>query len=403
MDQLRFKEAHRWVKDELERSANFWLKYGWDKENGGVYTCLDREGKIYSTDKSVWMQGRCGWTYAYLCTVYGVREDWLNFSKSCIDFLEDHCVNHDAGGRLYFTVTGEGKPLRQRRYMFSENFYVMANAEYYYNTGNKEHLEMARKAYDFTWKVMRGEMKDPVNMPPKVEPETRRSRSVGWLMIYLNVTNIMLRCDPDNRELYLERGRICSEEIIKYHYKPDLKCLLGIVAEDGSPQFEFSAGRSISPGDGVEGSWFLAEYANEVGDKELHHNAANILLDALAAGWDEEYEGLLYYIDYLGKPPELYEHDMKLWWPHTEMIISTLMFYRDNKEEVYLDWFYKAYEYCKRFFADPEYGEWYGYLRRDGEPTEPPCKGQTYKGPFHVPRCLIMADILMNEIETKSI
>ncbi len=57
-----------------------------DPVNGGVYTCLDRSGKVYSTDKSVWMQGRCGWIFAWLCRVYGPKEEWLAASKSCLDF-----------------------------------------------------------------------------------------------------------------------------------------------------------------------------------------------------------------------------------------------------------------------------------------------------------------------------
>ena len=57
-----------WVQSELQASVNFWLKYGMDPVNGGVYTCLDRKGEIYSTDKSVWMQGRCGWMFAHLCS-----------------------------------------------------------------------------------------------------------------------------------------------------------------------------------------------------------------------------------------------------------------------------------------------------------------------------------------------
>ena len=58
----------------------------------------------------------------------------------------------------------------------------------------------------------------------------------------------------------------------------------------------------------------------------------------------------------------------------------------------------KTAEYCKTCFADDVCGEWYGYLRRDGKPTEPPCKGSTFKGPFHVPRSLIMADVLLGDI-----
>ena len=130
MDRKRLQETREWVRKELASSAEFWLKYGMDKEHGGVYTCIDRTGRLFSTDKSVWMQGRCGWTYAYLCTVYGTRPEWLEASKSCLDFMEKHCINREADGRMYFTVTGDGKPLRQRRYCFSEGFYALANAEY---------------------------------------------------------------------------------------------------------------------------------------------------------------------------------------------------------------------------------------------------------------------------------
>ena len=122
MDRQKLQNAQSWVKSELERSARFWLDHGMDKEHGGVYTCLDRKGEIYSTDKSVWMQGRCGWIYAFLCHHYGVRQEWLDASKSCLDFMESCCFNHAAGDRMYFTVTEDGKPLRQRRYYFSEAF-----------------------------------------------------------------------------------------------------------------------------------------------------------------------------------------------------------------------------------------------------------------------------------------
>ena len=123
MDIDKLKQARKWTQDELESCVNFWLKNGMDHENGGVYTCLDRYGKVYSTDKSVWMQGRCAWTFAYLCNTYGPKQEWIDAAKSCIDFLEKYCKNPYAQNRLYFTVTKDGKPLRQRRYFFSEAFY----------------------------------------------------------------------------------------------------------------------------------------------------------------------------------------------------------------------------------------------------------------------------------------
>ena len=73
----QLEKTQAWIKEELDRTVRFWLQHGMDPVHGGVYTCLDRKGEIFSTDKSVWMQGRCGWTYAYLCTVYGTRPEWL--------------------------------------------------------------------------------------------------------------------------------------------------------------------------------------------------------------------------------------------------------------------------------------------------------------------------------------
>ena len=89
---------------------------------------------------------------------------------------------------------------------------------------------------------------------------------------------------------------------------------------------------------------------------------------------------------------------MKLWWPHNEALISSLMLYRDTKKEEYLDTFFRVLEYSRKVFSDPEYGEWYGYLRRDGLPTEPSTKGSTFKGPFHLPRMLSITDVIIGEI-----
>ena len=397
MDRQKLLDARAWVKGELERSAAFWLERGMDQEHGGVYTCLDRKGEIYSTDKSVWMQGRCAWIYAFLCHSYGVRQEWLDASKSCLDFMEEHCFNHASGGRMYFTVTAEGKPLRQRRYYFSEAFCAMANAEYYGVTGDKSRLERARQCYDLYWDLSQGKP-DPVGMGPKTIPETRTGRAFGTPMIILNVTGVLLRTDPERRALYEERAQQCVDDIFKYHVKPDLKCTLENVDVDGTPRLYYTEGRVVNPGHDIEGVWFLLEHAQRTGDRELVKKAAQMFDWAIAAGWDSEYGGLLYFTDCLGKPPEAYEHDMKLWWPHNEILIASMMLYRDTGDEKYLDWFYKTLDYCKARFADPEYGEWYGYLRRDGLPTQPSTKGSTFKGPFHMPRSMILVDKLIGEV-----
>lgn len=401
MNKQKLIEAQKWIKNELNVCADFWLKNGMDKENGGVYTCLDRKGEVYSTDKSVWMQGRCAWTFAHLCRLYGKRDEWMEASKSCLDFMEKYCINPDADGRMYFTVTAEGKPLRQRRYCFSEGFYAIANAEYYGLTGEKVFIDRARRAYELIYKLNNGLIEDPTGLGPKTIPETRTGRALADPMIFLNIISVLRRVDPEHREEYDKRSAECTEAIFKYHYHPELKCTLESVAPDGTPELWYTAGRVVNPGHDIECSWFLMEEANYRKDEEIHKNAEQIFRNAIEAGWDNTYGGLLYFIDCLGKPTEAYEHDMKLWWPHNEIMIASLMAYRDTGDEYYADWFFKTLDYCKEHFADPEYGEWYGYLRRDGLPTEPSTKGSTFKGPFHLPRMLSMTDKMLDEILSK--
>jgi N-acylglucosamine 2-epimerase len=315
--------------------------------------------------------------------------------------MEKYCINRDKGDRMYFTVTKDGKPLRQRRYNFSEGFYAMANAEYYILTGKPEHLERARRAYELIWQLNHGLINDPTGMGPKTIPETRTGRSLADPMIYLNLTSVLRKADPENAALYDERAKECVHDIFTYHRKPDLKCTLESVGPKGEFQDEFTAGRVVNPGHDIECAWFLMEEANRLGDEKLHGDTQELFLDAIHAGWDKEYGGLLYFIDCKGLPPEAYEHDMKLWWPHNETAIASLMAYRDTGKPEYLEWFIKTIDYCKEYFSDPEYGEWYGYLRRDGKPTQPPCKGSTFKGPFHLPRMLLMVDEMLGQVLAK--
>lgn len=394
----RLEAERNWIKDQLETCVAFWLEHGIDSVNGGVYTCLDRQGNVYSTDKSVWMQGRCAWTFSYLCRLYGVRPEWMEAAKSCLDFLEDHCINHDAGGRLYFTVTAEGAPLRQRRYNFSEGFYCIANAEYYGISGQSVYLERARRAYKLIYDLNNALIEDPTHLGPKTIPETRATKALGDPMIFLNIIGIMRRVDPDNTAEYDAHAKECTDRIINEHFRPELGCTLESVNADGEPELYYTAGRVVNPGHDIECSWFMMDEANYRSDTKLHEVAEQIFRLAIEAGWDKEYDGILYFIDALGKPTEAYEHDMKLWWPHNEAMIASSKAYRDTQDIYYLEWFFRVMDYVREHFADPEYGEWYGYLRRDGLPTMPPTKGSTFKGPFHVPRALCMTERIITEI-----
>ena len=387
-------------KFENELSAScipFWLSHGQDKIHGGIINCLDRTGDVYSEDKSVWMQGRAAWMFSYLYNNIEKKEEYLTFAQSCLSFAKEKCIDK-ADGRMYFTVTRDGRPLRKRRYFFSETFYIMANAEYYMATGKKAYLDEARRYFRFVYGMYRAPESDPYKITPKSYAETRSTKSLAAPMILLNVAAIMRDADKENFAKY---DAIITDLIsdIQCFYKPEYHALFETVsAKDNSVILDSAPCRVINPGHDIECAWFLLEEAKKRNDDALAAFARRIFDDAFTFGWDDTYGGIVYFKDILGKPVEAYEHDMKLWWVHNEAIIASLMLYRQTGEEKYKDIFCRVTSYAFDHFSDSEYGEWYGYLRRDGLPTEPPCKGHTYKGPFHVLRMLAKCIPILKEL-----
>ena len=390
MDKERLNRYLLEAAQELRGSLDFWLEHGWDRKYGGIMTCLDRQGRPYCEDKSVWMQGRAAWAYASVCNLFGKRDEWLAFSKSCLDFLEAHCLNRAAGGRLYFTTTREGEPIRQRRYYAGEGFYLMGNAEYAAAAGDAAALKRARGMHERIWALNHG-AEDPVGLGPKNLPGVRPGRSLATYMGYLSHSALMRRCDPQNVALYDERARDCLRTVVRDFIKPDLRCTLEFVRPDGGVYHGFCSGREVSIGHDLETAWIMLEEAVYENSSELVENAAQVFDFAVEKGWDTRYGGLFYSVDCDGFPCESYEHDMKIWWPHAEMILSALMLYQATGREAYFDWFEKAWAYSMEHFSDKQFGEWLGYLSRDGLPTEPPAKGTTFKGPLHVIRTMSKA------------
>ncbi|MBM3850002.1 MAG: hypothetical protein FJ396_07405 [Verrucomicrobia bacterium] len=91
----------------------FWVRHGWDREHGGIFTCLDRNGSLMDSDKSVWFQGRAGWMFATAFRTVEARPEWLEVARSCAPFSRRH--GHGPGGKMWFLADLEGRSLRMLR------------------------------------------------------------------------------------------------------------------------------------------------------------------------------------------------------------------------------------------------------------------------------------------------
>lgn len=369
----------------------FWERHSLDRESGGYFTCLARDGSVYDTDKFVWLQARQVWTLAMLHQRLEQRESWFRMARHGADFLARH--GRDEKGHWYFSLTRDGRPLVQPYNIFSDCFAAIAFAQLARVAGNDPPLRAAaeataRQAYDNIL-LRRG---NPKGKYAKNVPGTRPMISLALPMILANVTvELEGLLDAAAFERTLDA---CVGEVFTLFLDPETRILREHVSPDGSEAEGFD-GRLINPGHGIEAMWFILDIAERRKDRALAERAVDVALRTLMRGWDEEYGGIFYFLDAKGRPPQQLEWDQKLWWVHLETLVALLKGYRLTGNPSCWTWFERVHAYAWAHFPDPEFGEWYGYLNRRGEVLLP-LKGGKWKGCFHVPRGLYLC---MRELE----
>ena len=360
----------------------FWLETAIDEKNGGIFTCLDKKGRVYGHDKSVWFQGRALWTFSKAYNVIEKNPEYLEAAKKIYSFL-DTCTDTD--GRMYFTVTEDGRELQKRRYYFSETFAAIGCAELYKATGDEKVRADAEKYFNVAYECFTGVRKNA----PKVNPENCAMKALSPVMIMLSTAQTMRSMNDANKEKYNTICEECLNEILNGGYLTE-KALLESVTVDGKFS-DTPNGRIVNPGHSMEAAWFVMLEGMLSGNKEAIEAGKRIIDITLPLGWDEVHGGLISFTDVCGQPPVQLEWDMKLWWPQCETMIAMRMAYQLFGEEKYNEWYKRFEAYCDKYFVDHIDGEWYGYLHYDNSVSNT-LKGNIFKGPFHIPRLyMIMA------------
>lgn len=356
----------------------FWQKYSIDREAGGYFSCLDRDGRVFEQDKFMWLQARQVWTFAMLYNRYEKRPAWLDIARHGIDFLTKYGM--DDHGNWYFALNRQGQPLVQPYNIFSDCFASLAFSEYARATGDEQAKQLALKTYQ----NIHRRSENPKGIYNKTYPNTRPLRSLGLSMILCNLTlEMRWLFDDDTFKKHCDQG---VNDVMDFFLDRPSGLIYEHVAPDGTHPDCFD-GRLINPGHSLETMWFIIDILRDQGSSKLIDTAVDTILTTLEFGWDKQCGGIFYFMDAQNKPPQQLEWDQKLWWVHLEALLATLMAYVVTGRSECWQWYEKLHHYTWKHFPDPQYGEWFGYLDRQGQPFLK-LKGGKWKGCFHVPRGL---------------
>lgn len=372
---------HRYRTELLESVIPFWLRHSLDREYGGYFTCLTREGSVYDTRKYVWLQGRAVWMFSKLYNELEPRIEWLDAARTILGFLLRYA--RDPQGRYYFSLTREGQPAFYQRKPYAAVFAMLGMLEFSKATGD---TALRAEAIDLFWTIQRW-IEEPQLLGRSALAGAPRMGALADIMVLASMATEIARIDPDPRYRQVLARCLAAS---RAHCDPDRRIFL----EHTGPR-ELPEARLFCPGDSIEAAWFLLHALEFHPDSEMERMLLDAIEGSLDLGWDREYGGLYYFMDVDGKPPLPLESNMKLWWPHTEAIYATILAYSLTRESRWLTWLERVDAYAFSHFADLQHGEWFGYCDRQGNLTNT-AKGNNYKGCFHVPRMLLMSLARLN-------
>lgn len=397
----------------------FWQR-AIDKKNGGVFTCFNNLGtQLVSTDKYTWSQGR----YAWLCAksvdmikrglLCGDSEVFFEQARKTVSFLDNYAIMDNGNCAFLLSETGEKKePVAGEGYdtsFFADCFVVLGFIAYARISKDRYILQRALKLFDAILKRL---ITGNVRSEPYPVPQGVRAQSFS--MIMLNVTQEILCALKQFGHKRANEFRALSyfflHDIMDVFCEPSSRL---VEMRTQNPEFEDTIlCRHVNPGHAIECMWFVMVSAKELNLPFYIEQAQKVIAKAFEYGWDNEYGGLLRFVDKDGGMPRgskriggAFEQliidtwDSKLWWPHSETLYTTLLAYKLTGSRKMYEIYEKTFEYVFKTFPndDKAVGEWIQIRNREGKPINK-VVALPVKDPYHIMRNLMLIIELLHEM-----
>lgn len=389
-------------KHLLEDIVPFWEERMLDPEYGGYYNCFDREGRLYNDVKCGWFVGRNMYTLSALYNNIGKRPGWLEAAGIGHKFLIEKAMAKS--GRLNYLMARDGSVINGETSIFTDHFAVKGLFEYIEASGSKEDIPLAKSMFE----ALIRNVSDRTVLANECHDGRFRKHAVNFMTLIVAI---------EGKKLFGDEMKPIIDARLRdslYTFADDSeKAPLEYVSTEGKPLYQ-DGGRIIDPGHTMESLWFSMKEGVGRGDRSIIERAGEIVDWVIDRAWDEEYGGFYQNVDVFDATPQkpflstrYIDIDVawsdKIWWVQAEALYTLALSAILTGNERHFKYFLKLHRYCKDYFSDPQYGEWYSMLRRDGSVLSDR-KGFELKGFYHVPRCVMQLVLLFDKyIEANSL
>jgi N-acylglucosamine 2-epimerase len=403
---MNFQEMRTfYVRQIQDDFLPYWRKFV-DTEQGGILNCINNYGdKKLSDHKFTWSQGRWLWILGRIHDL-NKRGVFPDVSQKELEqrmaetyrFLTEKSIYGDSVCCYLLTRSGQKlKDERTGRYdasIYADCFALIGMSQYTKTMGMKENVPVVESLYKSI--VRRIESNDFLTEPYPI-PKGYAVHGIPMILVNTVQEYILMRRRlglPCEEEIAYVRGKV--EFILDRLY--DGKGHIREHISDTPDSAGRMLNRHVNPGHTVEDAWFLVEFLRDFGGLEHYlPRICEIVKTTFDLGWDKEFGGLLRFVDrdggkpagtLIGTPYEtLIEEtwDMKLWWPHAEILYIFPLLYSLTGDEGMEQRYEKSRAYVFDTFPNRELGEWVQIRRRNGSPQDK-LVALPVKDPFHIMR-----------------
>lgn len=395
--------AETFRQHALKDILPYWYEHALDREHGGYIPQLDRQWRVTDPSrKDIVPTTRLIYNFSQGRLLDGPA--WCaEAARFGLNFLLNHFWDKEFGG-WYWQVSREGEPREDVKATYGHAFAILALSEFHRAFGSTtrpsssrpsadghpdlaevadEALRMAKRTFDVleerVYDSVHGGYRERFRRDWSAPDPVRTQNSQMHL-----VEALLALSGASGEERYLARAVELCQLMNDKLFDPKHGCLPEFFQDDWS-DFPGQRGDPVEPGHQMEWAWLLLR-AYAYRPEPLFLERARQLADfALRFGWDEEFGG---FVTTLTRTGEV-SNPNKSAWQQCEAVLATLWLWNQTGEgsqegspKKYWVAFERAARYCFAHVADHQHGGWFTSLDQENRPAEDQ-KGGPWKADYH--------------------
>ena len=361
LSDLKLEELQkRYHSDLFDKFIPNMDKYVIDHELGGFMCSVEIEsGKMTSTDKRSWYEGRGMWTYSFLYNNLDKKPEYLEIARKSKDFILKSKPKDNKFWPAAFSKEGnlqskEGKPQSEDEGdIYSSLFVAEGLAEFAKASGESQYLDLAKNIlfscldrYDSPDYVY------DVAYLSKDAPKVPAPRVLGHWMVFLRAATQLLENAPDPKVEKLAHR--CVDAILNFHLNPEYNLVNELLNHDLSrPDNEFN--QFSYTGHGIETIWMVLFEAARRKDKAMFDRTVEVFKRHVTVAKDSVYGGYFRSLDHVDN--NTWKVD-KVLWLQEEVLIGSLFIAEHTGNLWAKQCFNETFEYVHKNFNRPGFKFW---------------------------------------------